>query len=306
MDLIICLVLAVVSLAAVLIYVILMVRGKAHDDLLPGLAGDSEKWSNPELIAPGLALVQTPFFSIDGPVGQLSGIRRQAQLLYPEKEGKYALYWATIYLANTYSNALIGAAFVLCLLPFLVYMVGLLYGLGATLLFLIVLEVLFIRDGITKLKIRLKQRTEACEDEFPNMVSKLILLLNAGMTLDEAWFEIAKGEGALYSLMRVSCDEITKLNVPFGGALYKFADRCDSQVVRKFIGILSQAQKNSGAALILFLQSQMDELWSEKRTRMMQKGDAAAAGLLLPIMIVLVAVIVLVLYAAVGGMNLSF
>ena len=53
------------------------------------------------------------------------------------------------------------------------------------------------------------------------------------------------------------------------------------------------------------MRQQSQELWAHKRQLMLQKGDAAAAKLLLPTMLVLIGIIAIIIVAAVSGLSLN-
>ena len=147
------------------------------------------------------------------------------------------------------------------------------------------------------MKQALSRRREACLDEFPNVISKLALLVSSGMTLYQAWSAVAQSrEGPIYDLMRRSCQDVDN-GMGENDAYYRFGLLSDSQEIRKFSSMLVQSLEKGGGELTGFLMQQSKELWGQKRQRMLQKGDEAAAKLLLPTALMLVGILLIILSA---------
>ena len=80
------------------------------------------------------------------------------------------------------------------------------------------------------------------------MVSKLTLLINAGMLVRRAWDEVANSnyEDALYEEMRATSKDIQE-GMSIERAMESFASRCGIKEIRKFSSIYVQAV-NRGAS----------------------------------------------------------
>ena len=94
-------------------------------------------------------------------------------------------------------------------------------------------------------------------------------------------------------------------NTSLEEALYNFGVRTASPEIRKFASIIIQNAARGGADVTVFMRQQSQELWAHKRQLMLQKGDAAAAKLLLPTMLVLIGIIAIIIVAAVSGLSLN-
>lgn len=278
-------------------FALLSAKGQRYDALLENLTG--EEYGDKALWAAGYALQGNKFFGLESAMGQK--LLAQAKLLHPENEGKYAEYWARLYWARTLSLTLLVAAVTLCVCSFvdgmLVLVVLAFGGFAAYAMF---------DSGANAMNKQLKARSDACLMEFSNVVSKLALLMNTGMILRDAWFVVADSkQGPIYDLMKNACHAMDNGRSDID-AIYDFGIQSNTPQIRKFSSILIQNMSMGGSDPTLFLTQQASELWSHKRQMMLQKGDEAAAKLLMPTMLMLVGILIIIIVSAVAGLNLSF
>ena len=277
-------------------YVMLTLRGQKYDPLIESLP--KEGFSDKELWAAGYAMQEMKPFALETAIGQK--LLNQAKLLHPENECKYAEYWARLYWARTLSLSLMAAAFVFCATGFMsgpMVVITPIFGLVA---------VYAVYDaGANAMGNELKKRSEACLMEFSNVVSKLALLMNSGMILRDAWFVVADSKlGPIYDLMKNACHAMNNGKSDID-AVYDFGIQSNAPEIRKFAGILIQNMSKGGSDMTIFLTQQSTELWSHKRQMMLQKGDEAAAKLLMPTMLMLLGILLIIIVSAMSGLNLS-
>lgn len=130
--------------------------------------------------------------------------------------------------------------------------------------------------------------------DYPVMLSRLTLLVNAGLVVREAWNRIAyTSEGALYKEMQKTSEEI-KNGVSDIDAFYNFAQRCSVKEVRKFSSVLSQNIQKGGTELAVSLRYMTNESWTEKKHRAKIKGETAGAKLMIPLMIMFSGILIMV------------
>ncbi len=130
--------------------------------------------------------------------------------------------------------------------------------------------------------------------DYPVMLSRLTLLVNAGLVVREAWNKIAyTSEGALYKEMQKTVEEI-KNGVSDTDAFYNFAERCSLKEVRKFSSVLSQNIQKGGTELALSLKYMTNESWAEKKHRAKIKGETAGAKLMIPLMLMFSGILIMV------------
>ena len=159
---------------------------------------------------------------------------------------------------------------------------------------------------IDQMKQMVAKRRDACLYEFPNVISKLALLVSSGMVLFQAWKTVAESkEGQIYDIMRDACRNVSN-GMSEADAYYRFGVLTDCQDIRKFSGMLVQSLEKGGSELTGFLMQQSKELWSQKRQLALQKGDEAAAKLLIPTVLMLAGILLIILSAVVMSMTIAF
>lgn len=154
-----------------------------------------------------------------------------------------------------------------------------------------------VRDQINK-------RRQQLLLEFPNVLTKLTLLVNSGMVLRDAWNTVAEsGEGILYDEMRITTDKMRN-GMSEIEAYHDFADRCGLREMRKFASMVTQGIEKGAKELTRFLKDMSDELWNMKKTNARKEGEAAASKLLVPTLLIFIGILMLILVPAM--LNMSF
>lgn len=152
-------------------------------------------------------------------------------------------------------------------------------------------------------------KKDELRSEFPNMVSKLTLLINAGMIPSRAWRAVANGNTAnrLYEEMRTATRDIEE-GMTIERAMDAFALRCGLKEIRKFSSIYVQAVKGGAGEAIGSMKQMSDEAWEEKKQYAKQKGEIAAQKLLVPNMLMFIGILIIVVVPLainmMGGMSL--
>ena len=156
---------------------------------------------------------------------------------------------------------------------------------------------------MSKMKEAVEKRRDDCVLEFPNMVSKLSLLIGSGMVLREAWYLIAKSkEGPLYELMRKACEYMDN-GESDAAAIHKFGVLSDSVEIKKFTSAMVQGMEKGNSELADFLISQATELWAHKRQLALQQGEIAAGKLIIPLGLMFGGIIMIIVSAAMQSMS---
>lgn len=140
-----------------------------------------------------------------------------------------------------------------------------------------------------------ERKKDAIVSEFPKMVSKLTLLINAGMLVRRAWDEVANSNqtDALYAEMRVTSKDIQE-GTSIEAAMASFATRCGVKEIRKFSSIYVQAVTKGASESINSMKAMSDDAWMQKKQFSKQRGEIAAQKLLVPNMIMFLGILVLV------------
>jgi tight adherence protein C len=148
---------------------------------------------------------------------------------------------------------------------------------------------------------KLKKKYESIRTDFPDMISKLVLLVNAGMTLNRAWEKIcteSKKKSPLYQELRTTYIQIQG-GKPEGEAYEEFARRCRVREITKFVTLVIQNLKKGNDDMVPLLRLQAEECWELRKMRAKQIGEEASAKLLIPMMIMFIGIIIIVVLPAV-------
>lgn len=132
-------------------------------------------------------------------------------------------------------------------------------------------------------------------DEFPQMVSKLTMLINAGMLVRRAWDVVANSnyEYPIYREMRNASQDMLE-GVTVEEAMASFASRCGVKEMRKFASIYVQAVNRGASESVESMKIMADEAWNEKKQLAKQKGEMANQKLLIPNFIMFFGIILVV------------
>ncbi len=139
-----------------------------------------------------------------------------------------------------------------------------------------------------------KKRDEILSD-YPEVLSKLTLLVNAGMVIREAWTKVAyTSDRAMYKEMQITSEEMHN-GISDMDAFHNFAQRCSVKEIKKFASVLSQNIQKGGSELALSLRAMNAESWEEKKHRAKRKGETAGSKLMMPLMIMFVGILLMVI-----------
>lgn len=285
------LILLVLSTLSTVLFLYGLMKGKKKAALVSGL--DSSEFFLKDLYIVGFALNDTKLFRLRGSLE--TELKKNTKLMVDNIYYEYYTYvaWAQFL---TLSLLILSFGLALC------SMVG---GSGIVVMpFVVVLMVAAVWDlSMSKMKDAVHARTEACLQEFPNMVSKLSLLLTSGMVLREAWYVVAHGkEGPLYDLMKRSCIEMDN-GASENAAIQKFGVMCDTPEIKKFTSAMLQSSEKGNRELNTFLIAQITELWAHKRQVALQKGEIAAGKLIIPLGLMFGGIILIIVAGVMQSMS---
>lgn len=149
----------------------------------------------------------------------------------------------------------------------------------------------------------IKKREESIIATFPDALSKLALLVNAGMIVREAWAKVADtGEGVLYEEMRNTVADMNNGLSEFD-AIIAFSERCNVDKVTKFASTMVQNLSKGNKELTEFLKRFSNEAWVEKKQYARQKGEEASGKLLIPITLMFLGVLLMVVVPIFMGIS---
>lgn len=156
----------------------------------------------------------------------------------------------------------------------------------------------------TKITDVIKERENNLSRDFADMVSKLALLINAGMITREAWEDIAyASDGTVYEEMRNAVNEMNN-GVSEIDAYLNFGNRCGVQFIKKFTSMLCQNLTKGNKELVDFLKAESAISWEEKKHYVKRKGEEASNKMMIPLGMILVGVFIMILVPVLGNMGI--
>lgn len=156
----------------------------------------------------------------------------------------------------------------------------------------------FLMDNSLKKKI--DEKHTMLRMEFPDFVNKLVLLINAGMTVSRAWEKIVednKKDTPLMQELRIAMLNM-KDGMPEAYAIEAFGRRCKIKEIMKFTSVLISNLKKGGAEMVPVLVQQSNECWEMRKGAAKEMGATAGVKMMLPMVMLLAAILLVVGFPA--------
>lgn len=167
---------------------------------------------------------------------------------------------------------------------------------------------LFLRDRQNEGKNeKLRQRQMLLD--YPEIVSKLMVFIGAGMTIRLAWANIVQDYESdrekqqtperhhAYEAMAQALAKL-KTGANEGKVYHEFGRDCKLRQYMKLSGILEQNRKNGIANIRHILSAEMEQAWEERKNLARRLGEEAGTKLLGPLFIMLLIVMVMIIVPA--------
>lgn len=207
---------------------------------------------------------------------------------------KYAEYYYYVQVGGQ-------ATYIVTILPF-VFALAILANSPEALLLGIILGALFVWYLSEAFKDKLTARRESLLSEFPQVLSKMTLLVNSGMVLRNAWNKVSDGgEGVIYEEMRQTGAEL-KNGISEQEAYHNFAERCGLKEMRKFASLVSQSLAKGSGDLSFFLKDMSDEMWEMKKNMVKRKSEQTNSKLLFPIVLIFIGILFMIMAPLLGSL----
>ncbi|MDR1641524.1 MAG: type II secretion system F family protein [Clostridiales bacterium] len=147
-----------------------------------------------------------------------------------------------------------------------------------------------------------KRHAAICR-QFPNVISKLALLVTSGMIVNKAWRETAYSqETELYQEMRKTTDELDN-SVPPDAAYGNFITRCNTKETSKLASAILQNMSKGNSEIGKLLKDMAKEAWLERRHTAKRDSEKANSKLMIPTMLLFLAILVMLMVPV--AMNFS-
>jgi len=207
---------------------------------------------------------------------------------------KHAGYITKNLLAKLLSYPIIGVASTLALGAILLVAGSVTVGaaiVGVGTLIVLVLTFTIYDD----LREKVSKRRCAISKQFPNVVSKLALLVTSGMIMDRAWKLAAHSqELELYREMRKTSEELDNLVSP-EVAYSGFINRCNTKETAKLASAIMQNLSKGNAEIGRLLKDMAYEAWQERRNIAKRDAEKANSKLMIPTMLLFLAILVMLM-----------
>ncbi len=139
--------------------------------------------------------------------------------------------------------------------------------------------------------------------DLPEVLSKLTLLIGAGMVIREAWHRVGEsGEGVLYKEMQRASYEV-KNGVREFDAYLGVSSRCGVIDVDKFTSAFVQNLSKGSGDMTEFLNQASRDSWNARKSRVRMSGEIASTKLLIPISLMFVGVFIMIMYPIMSGLT---
>lgn len=160
----------------------------------------------------------------------------------------------------------------------------------------------FMDDDLRK---KLEKRERQLLLSYPEFISKLTLLMGAGLPVRAAFVRMASdyrkkrsdGRNYVYEELLLACREMES-GITEVEAYEHFGQRCRLPQYRKCVTLLVQNLKKGSAGLLAALQEEAQHSFEERKRNAREEGERAGTRLLLPMMMMLAVVMVLILVPA--------
>ena len=146
-----------------------------------------------------------------------------------------------------------------------------------------------------------KEKEICLVKEYPEIISKLVLLIGAGMTTRKAWEKIVldyqrqEEYNSAYEEMKITYYQIES-GLSEGKAYQIFGKRCRVHRYRKLGNMLEQNIRKGTAGLLEELRGEVQEALEDRKALALRMGEEAGTKLLIP-MIVLLGVVLIICIA---------
>lgn len=164
----------------------------------------------------------------------------------------------------------------------------------------------FLADKI--LDDQYRNKVMSIKREFPDFVSNLVLLVNAGLSTRQAIERIVRDRGCetpLYRELFITLNDI-KAGLTEHHAYTDFSERCKIKEITNFVGILMQSMKLGGGQMLYELKRLGVECWDMRKNAAKQLGETASSRLMFPLMIMFVAIIMICMMPALMELSNAF
>ena len=140
--------------------------------------------------------------------------------------------------------------------------------------------------------------------DYPGLILKFSLLVQAGMTVRNAFRKIAvdykkgKRKKLVYEEIVMACHEMES-GIPELETYRRFGERCGHVKYKTFSTLLIQNLQKGSRQMSELLEKESVEAWDDRKRKAKVMGEAAATRLLFPMILMLMVVMAIIMLPAV-------
>lgn len=159
-----------------------------------------------------------------------------------------------------------------------------------------------------------KKRQEAFMLDYPEMVSRINVLVGAGMTIKQAWNRISaqyldnRKKNTVKEILVFEEMAKTDREIRDGEseriAYQRFADRIDISAYYRFVRLIISNLQKGNRGLCELLEQESEKAFAERRLLARRLGEEAGTKLLFPMMLMLAIVMAIVIVPAMQGFTM--
>lgn len=150
-----------------------------------------------------------------------------------------------------------------------------------------------------------KKKTEQLLMDYPGLVMKFTLLVQAGMTVRKAFQKIALdyqrkstgGKRFAYEEIMIACREMDS-GISEAEAYRRFGERCGQIKYKTFSVLLIQNLQKGSRHMAELLEKESMEAWDERKRKARVLGESAATKLLVPMLLMMAVVMAIIMVPA--------
>lgn len=164
--------------------------------------------------------------------------------------------------------------------------------------------VVLVKKAREEEEARIKRYEELLLD-YPGMIMKFTLLIQAGMTVRKTFQKMAmdyrrkkkRKKQTAYEEILITCYEMES-GVSEAEAYRRFGERCGQMKYKTFATLLIQNLQKGSRHLAELLEAESVEAWEERKRKARVQGEVASTKLLLPMVMMLMVVMALIMVPA--------
>ena len=178
-------------------------------------------------------------------------------------------------------------------------------GTAAGILLLIAAAVfLLLYRQQASVKEQCDRRERQLKADYPEIVSKLLVLIRAGMPVRSAWMRIAedyqiqkKKDGQVHFALEEMNAAVKEMNtgISEGRAYLEFGRRCEQNLYLKLGSLLEQNLKKGSYGIAAFLEGERIQALEERRRQIRAEGELAGTKLMAPMMVLFALVLMIIM-----------